>query len=420
MTNEEFETIKNGCIAEINRVLGNKAREYSSKQDRLHNFNEAKKIMRCNTREYALLGMLNKHTVSVTDLILKYEKEGILPDENTLEEKIGDSINYLILLKACFLEDIDKDKAEKACKCDCEREKEKDDKIKDCPERAMGLTEILKQNESAIANSMYQNPRKKLVVEKLRKKLEPLFVWLTDNNRFVDYEKIKGMINKAELEADSVPDEFIKDIIVFVETMVFPIEMIETRNKIIAEIVKPPMTKFKVGEFMVPIYYANHLNSWVTGKEFEICGTGIGLYNKDIYYIDLFNNEYIEQCCFKTREEAQAECDRRNSEQAKQENVVVNTRKVAVVENMQNKLKPIIEFVQITNPKEYSKISELFINETKKHNSIGDNVFYQSVIEWLNLLPELPKIELPQYRFKTLAEIKEIIIKQLTDILNRM
>ena len=114
MTNEEFETIKNGCIAEINRVLGNKAREYSSKQDRLHNFNKEKKIMRCNTREYALLGMLNKHTVSVTDLILKYEKEGILPDENTLEEKIGDSINYLILLKACFLEDIDKHKAEKA------------------------------------------------------------------------------------------------------------------------------------------------------------------------------------------------------------------------------------------------------------------------------------------------------------------
>lgn len=113
MTNEEFETIKNGCIAEINRVLGNKAREYSSKQDRLHNFNEAKKIMRCNTREYALLGMLNKHTVSVTDLILKYEKEGILPDENTLEEKTGDSINYLILLKACFLEDIDKHEQER-------------------------------------------------------------------------------------------------------------------------------------------------------------------------------------------------------------------------------------------------------------------------------------------------------------------
>jgi len=106
MTNEEFETIKNGCIAEINRVLGNKAREYASRNDRLHNFGEAKKIMRCNTREYALFGMLNKHLVSVVDIILNYEKHNILPDENTLEEKIGDSINYLVLLKACFLEDI--------------------------------------------------------------------------------------------------------------------------------------------------------------------------------------------------------------------------------------------------------------------------------------------------------------------------
>lgn len=106
MTNEEFEIIKNGCIAEINRVLGNKAREYASKKDRLHNFNEAKKIYRCNTREYALLGMLNKHLISVVDMIEKYEKDNILPDENMVEEKIGDSINYLILLKALFLEDI--------------------------------------------------------------------------------------------------------------------------------------------------------------------------------------------------------------------------------------------------------------------------------------------------------------------------
>ena len=113
MTNEEFEIIKNGCIAEINRVLGNKSREYASKTDRLHNFNEAKKIYRCNTREYALLGMLNKHLISVVDMIEKYEKDNILPDENMVEEKIGDSINYLILLKACFLEDINNNNEEK-------------------------------------------------------------------------------------------------------------------------------------------------------------------------------------------------------------------------------------------------------------------------------------------------------------------
>ena len=124
MNNTEFQTIVDGCKTNIDTVLGNKAREYSSKTDRLHNFQEAKKIMRCNTREYALFGMLNKHLVSVVDIIFKYEKEGILPDENILEEKVGDSINYLILLKACFLEDIYNYEQEK------KREQTSDDTLK--------------------------------------------------------------------------------------------------------------------------------------------------------------------------------------------------------------------------------------------------------------------------------------------------
>lgn len=113
MNNAEFDKVVEGCIDKIKSVLQKKSQEYSSDDDKLHNFNKAKDLMRCKTKEFALLGMLNKHTVSVTDLILKYEKEGILPDENTLEEKIGDSINYLILLKACFLEDIDKHEQER-------------------------------------------------------------------------------------------------------------------------------------------------------------------------------------------------------------------------------------------------------------------------------------------------------------------
>ena len=131
MDSKEFEIIKDGCIAEINRVLGNKAREYASKLDRLHNFNKAKELFRCNTREYALLGMLNKHLISVVDMILKYEKDGILPDENIVEEKIGDSINYFILLKACFLEDILSNATEKdtngTCHCGKCEDKPNDD-----------------------------------------------------------------------------------------------------------------------------------------------------------------------------------------------------------------------------------------------------------------------------------------------------
>ena len=105
MNNEGFKTVVEGCVDNINTVLVAKSQEYSSKDDKLHNFGKAKELLRCRTKEYALLGMLNKHLVSVIDMILKYEKDGVLPEEKMLDEKIGDSINYLILLKACFVED---------------------------------------------------------------------------------------------------------------------------------------------------------------------------------------------------------------------------------------------------------------------------------------------------------------------------
>lgn len=113
MTNEDFEKVLKSRIEKINKVLGNKAKEYASKNDRLHNFNEAKSFFRCNTKEYALLGMLNKHLVSVVDMVEKYEKHGILPSQNILDEKIGDTVNYLILLEACFSQDITDNATEK-------------------------------------------------------------------------------------------------------------------------------------------------------------------------------------------------------------------------------------------------------------------------------------------------------------------
>ncbi|MBR4633088.1 MAG: hypothetical protein IKO48_07230 [Elusimicrobia bacterium] len=106
MTNEDFEKILKKRIEKINKVLGRKAEEYASTSDRLHNFSQARKIFRCNTKEYALLGMLNKHLVSVVDMIEKWEKHGILPSVSMVDEKIGDTINYSILLEALFLEDI--------------------------------------------------------------------------------------------------------------------------------------------------------------------------------------------------------------------------------------------------------------------------------------------------------------------------
>lgn len=344
MNNNTFERIVEDTLGMAQRVLIKKSGEYSSNEDKLHNFEAAKSFMRCKTKEYALLGMLNKHLVSVIDMVEKFEKGGELPTSNMIDEKIGDSINYFILLKACFYDDMIKAETEKGCKCDCEREKEKDDKItidwlrkkreelrkidemtentggcfdknKDCPERAMSLTEILKQNEGAIANSMYQNPRKRLVVEKLRKLLKPLFVWLTDNNRFVDYEKIKGILNKAETEQDSVSDEFVKDVIVAIEQLGdLPREWYQLRCKVITEIIQIMIRpKYKVGDNVWRISFDIKHDNWIVRDNVQVQSIGLFVVDKKIAYISEDGAVSGENFCFKTREEAQQECNNRNN-----------------------------------------------------------------------------------------------------------
>ena len=56
------------------------------------------------SREKALIGMLAKHLVSVLDMVDSFGKED-LPTTSFIDEKIGDSINYLILLEAMLKED---------------------------------------------------------------------------------------------------------------------------------------------------------------------------------------------------------------------------------------------------------------------------------------------------------------------------
>jgi len=112
MTNEEFEKVLKNRLEKIKQVLGSKAKEYASKNNRLHNFDVAASFMD-ETREKALFGMATKHIVSVRDIVLNYERNGILPTEELLDEKIGDTINYMILLEACFLKDIKNNKEDK-------------------------------------------------------------------------------------------------------------------------------------------------------------------------------------------------------------------------------------------------------------------------------------------------------------------
>lgn len=106
MTHTEFRTILNNRITQMQEVLDSKAREYASDTDRLHNFKEASSLLEAQSPGQAVLGMLVKHWVSVQDLVLRDAQLPIWDniDHKLIDEKIGDAVNYLVLLEAILKE----------------------------------------------------------------------------------------------------------------------------------------------------------------------------------------------------------------------------------------------------------------------------------------------------------------------------
>lgn len=120
MNTAEFNLIFDQTIERCRQTLCNKAIEYAENDDRLHNFHVAAGLQG-NTPIEALGGMMVKHTVSVFDMI-RHEGKGASYVQELWQEKIKDSINYLILLQAMVSEssqtrkDADKEALCKNCK----------------------------------------------------------------------------------------------------------------------------------------------------------------------------------------------------------------------------------------------------------------------------------------------------------------
>jgi hypothetical protein len=103
MNAKQFDIILERRISLIRSVLNAKRKEYADGlRDRLHNFNRAAAILQVS-REEALLGMWAKHITSILDIVDDMKRK-VFPVE-MIEEKIGDAINYLILLEAMLKED---------------------------------------------------------------------------------------------------------------------------------------------------------------------------------------------------------------------------------------------------------------------------------------------------------------------------
>lgn len=105
MNTEKFESIVARRQELIEKVLRQKGQEYASDIDRLHNFKKAAAVNGI-TPERALWGFATKHLVSVIDIIDGLDSEKI-PTPELVDEKIGDMINYLILLEVVIRERYD-------------------------------------------------------------------------------------------------------------------------------------------------------------------------------------------------------------------------------------------------------------------------------------------------------------------------
>lgn len=100
MLHDEFDRIFEETVEKSRSVLASKSKEYAT-EDKLHNFKVAAITEGVSNRR-ALGGMMVKHTVSIYDLLRADE----CADLAMWDEKIGDHINYLILLRALVIEEL--------------------------------------------------------------------------------------------------------------------------------------------------------------------------------------------------------------------------------------------------------------------------------------------------------------------------
>jgi hypothetical protein len=102
MTSEEFNKILEQRITKMRYSLITKRGEYANANNVFHNFHRATNILG-GSREAALMGMAVKHFVSILDIVDNIDAALPASDE-VVSEKIGDMINYLVILEAMLYE----------------------------------------------------------------------------------------------------------------------------------------------------------------------------------------------------------------------------------------------------------------------------------------------------------------------------
>ena len=99
MNAEKYQAVITETVQKSLNTLTGKANEYARKDDMFHNFKVAA-VMQGITKEEALRGMMAKHIVSINDMIPNAQHYTL----EAWQEKIGDAINYMLILSAMVKE----------------------------------------------------------------------------------------------------------------------------------------------------------------------------------------------------------------------------------------------------------------------------------------------------------------------------
>ncbi len=105
----EFAVVLENRLKKTKEILMKKEKEYAKGGDRYHNFRRA--AMKDGiTPEKALQNFMRKHEVSVDDLVDACETDPSKITRELIDEKIGDNINYLILLEGLLINRVESQK----------------------------------------------------------------------------------------------------------------------------------------------------------------------------------------------------------------------------------------------------------------------------------------------------------------------
>jgi len=108
MTQEAFNILVEQRLTKIRETLASKRKEYATDTDVFHNFKAATGISFHDTPEQVAWEFMTKHLQSVKDILkmVAIDDYSGYPSKELVHEKLGDSINYLILIETMLLERI--------------------------------------------------------------------------------------------------------------------------------------------------------------------------------------------------------------------------------------------------------------------------------------------------------------------------